>query len=191
MTCSRRYDPAMLRWQTPQGSRSKYQHIYEDFIQGLLTGKLSPGERLPTEETWAKEYGYGRPAVLQAKGKLKHDGLIVTRQPSRGTSVVVDAIEIVQKKQARTAGPPNHRPEVVSEFEKPFGTYLMEEPVKALLYPGPEYRLRWPTAAEIAAGTFHRHELVIDAIAPDGTVQSYGIFHNTFKIQWDPPEENA
>lgn len=190
MTCSRRYDPPMLKWQTAPGSSPNHQHVFDDFIQGVLDGHLRPGDRLPREEDWASSYGYGRDAVRQAKAQLKYRELIVSPKRSKGTFVADRAVEIVQRVRAGTPGPLTHRPDTDHEVEKPFGAYLADESVRAFLYRDYEYRLRWPTAAEIAAGAFRRDELVIDAIAPDGTVHSYGIFRTTFKIQWDPPQRN-
>ncbi|MDI4664978.1 FadR family transcriptional regulator [Xanthobacter autotrophicus] len=46
----------------------------------IASGRLRPGERLPTEHQMAETYGVSRPIVREAVGRLKHDGLVTTRQ---------------------------------------------------------------------------------------------------------------
>ncbi len=46
----------------------------------IASGRLRPGERLPTEQQIAGTYGVSRPIVREAVGRLKHDGLVLTRQ---------------------------------------------------------------------------------------------------------------
>ncbi|MFG1343574.1 FadR/GntR family transcriptional regulator [Xanthobacter autotrophicus DSM 431] len=46
----------------------------------IASGRLKPGERLPTEQMMSQTYGVSRPIVREAVGRLKHDGLVTTRQ---------------------------------------------------------------------------------------------------------------
>jgi len=46
----------------------------------IASGRLQAGERLPTEQQLAKTYGVSRPIVREAVGRLKHDGLVLSRQ---------------------------------------------------------------------------------------------------------------
>lgn len=46
----------------------------------IASGRLKPGEKLPTEHRMAETYGVSRPIVREAVGRLKHDGLVTTRQ---------------------------------------------------------------------------------------------------------------
>ena len=48
--------------------------------EDIREGKLKPGEQLPTEQQISLTYGVSRPTVREAIGRLKHDGLVVTRQ---------------------------------------------------------------------------------------------------------------
>jgi len=48
--------------------------------QEIAAGRMRPGERLPTEQQISERYGVSRPTVREAIGRLKHDGLVVTRQ---------------------------------------------------------------------------------------------------------------
>ncbi|MEP9351994.1 FadR/GntR family transcriptional regulator [Xanthobacter sp. KR7-65] len=46
----------------------------------IASGRLKPGEKLPTEQRMAETYGVSRPIVREAVGRLKHDGLVTSRQ---------------------------------------------------------------------------------------------------------------
>jgi DNA-binding FadR family transcriptional regulator len=46
----------------------------------IVSGRLRPGEKLPTEQQISETYGVSRPTVREAIGRLKHDGLVITRQ---------------------------------------------------------------------------------------------------------------
>lgn len=46
----------------------------------IASGRLQAGERLPTEQQLALTYGVSRPIVREAVGRLKHDGLVLSRQ---------------------------------------------------------------------------------------------------------------
>ncbi len=48
----------------------------------IASGALGPGQRLPTEKELCEAYGVSRPVVREAIGRLKHDGLITSRQGS-------------------------------------------------------------------------------------------------------------
>ena len=48
--------------------------------EDIRDGRLKPGEQLPTEQQISLAYGVSRPTVREAIGRLKHDGLVVTRQ---------------------------------------------------------------------------------------------------------------
>jgi DNA-binding FadR family transcriptional regulator len=46
----------------------------------IASGRLQPGDRLPTEQQIAITYGVSRSIVREAVGRLKHDGLVISRQ---------------------------------------------------------------------------------------------------------------
>ncbi len=46
----------------------------------IASGQFKPGEKLPTEQQIAETYGVSRPIVREAIGRLKHDGVVVSRQ---------------------------------------------------------------------------------------------------------------
>jgi DNA-binding FadR family transcriptional regulator len=50
--------------------------------QQISTGALAPGTRLPTEKELSGMYGVSRAVIREAVGRLKHDGLVTSRQGS-------------------------------------------------------------------------------------------------------------
>ena len=50
--------------------------------QEIADGRYKPGERLPTEREMSEAYGVSRSIVREALGRLKQDGLMVSRQGS-------------------------------------------------------------------------------------------------------------
>ena len=48
----------------------------------IAQGHYAPGEKLPREQQLATTYGVSRPIVREAIGRLKHDGLVTSRQGS-------------------------------------------------------------------------------------------------------------
>lgn len=75
----------------------------------ISSGRLRPGERLPTELQLAGTYGVSRPIVREAVGRLKHDGLVLTRQgagafvaePSAISSFRLDISDFSNKDEMR------------------------------------------------------------------------------------------
>lgn len=64
----------------------------------IASGQLKPGEKLPTEHQLAETFGVSRPIVREAIGRLKHDGLVVSRQGA-GVFVVESGIPSVFRLQ--------------------------------------------------------------------------------------------
>lgn len=50
--------------------------------QEIGAGAFKPGDRLPTEREMSESYGVSRAIVREAMGRLKQDGLVVSRQGS-------------------------------------------------------------------------------------------------------------
>ena len=73
----------------------------------ILTRKLEPGERLPSQTDLAERYGVARMTIQQSLRILREEKLIVSRQ---GSGVFV---------RERTARPVGLRPHVEAAFEKP------------------------------------------------------------------------
>ncbi len=56
--------------------------IYESIIQEIAEGKLTQGQKLPTEASLCKSFGVSRPVLREALARLKADGLLIGRQGS-------------------------------------------------------------------------------------------------------------
>jgi GntR family transcriptional repressor for pyruvate dehydrogenase complex len=54
--------------------------LTQKLSDGIAAGHFKPGEKLPTEQRIAETYGVSRPIVREAIGRLKHDGVVVSRQ---------------------------------------------------------------------------------------------------------------
>lgn len=62
--------------------RALPDQIVQALRDAIASGALGPGERLPTEKELCETYGVSRPVIREAIGRLKHDGLITSRQGS-------------------------------------------------------------------------------------------------------------
>lgn len=64
----------------------KYEQLRRQIIEQITTGRLKPGDVLPTERCWAEANDLARSTVRQAMSLLERDGLIL-RVQGRGTFV--------------------------------------------------------------------------------------------------------
>lgn len=81
--------------QSVPGSLKKYRpaqrvrladQLYEQVLQGIVSGEYAEGTRLPSENQLSEALGVSRPVVREALFRLQVDGLVVARQGS-GTYV--------------------------------------------------------------------------------------------------------
>lgn len=63
----------------------RQNHILKSMREQIVTGRIAPGERLPTREAMARTYGAGSHTVQRALNKLKLEGFIESNE--RGTRV--------------------------------------------------------------------------------------------------------
>ncbi len=68
-------------------SRRLYEQLAERIRQQILSGALNPGDRLPTERIFARDYGVSRTVVREAVKTLQQEGLIEIKA-GLGTFVV-------------------------------------------------------------------------------------------------------
>lgn len=74
----------------------KYEQLRQQIIDQITSGKLKPGEALPTERWWAEQHRLARSTVRQAMSSLERDGLI-RRLQGKGTFVHERARERFQR----------------------------------------------------------------------------------------------
>lgn len=91
----------------PDDPRTPSQQIATKLRAAILTGKLKPGHRLPSQPDLAARYGVARETVKSALRMLQADHLIISRQGS-GSFV-----------RAQTERPVGLRPHIEAAFERP------------------------------------------------------------------------
>jgi DNA-binding transcriptional regulator YhcF (GntR family) len=91
----------------PDDPRSPYIQVSNLLRAAILTKKLAPGEKLPSQAQLADRYGVARMTIQQALRVLREENLIVSRQ---GSGVFV---------RERTARPVGLRPHVEAAFGQP------------------------------------------------------------------------
>lgn len=91
----------------PDDPRQASQQIANVLRAAILTRKLAPGDRLPSQPDLAVRYGVARETIKRALETLKQERLIVSRQ---GSGVFV---------RAQTQRPVELRPVIQAAFEHP------------------------------------------------------------------------
>src|SRR5579863_7562017 len=91
-----------------------YTQIYEGYRTAILSGRLGPGQRLPSTRTLAAELRISRLPVLNAFEQLLHEGYLEGKVGS-GT-YVRDCIpdEVSRPMRLRRPSPPRQRPFVLA-----------------------------------------------------------------------------
>jgi DNA-binding transcriptional regulator YhcF (GntR family) len=91
----------------PDDPRTPSQQIANKLRAAILTGKLKPGDKLPSQPDLAARYGVARETVKKGLQVLHADRLIISRQGS-GSYV-----------RAQTERPVGLRPHIEAAFESP------------------------------------------------------------------------
>ena len=77
--------------------------------QEILRGVLKPGDKLPTEQEYAAEHGVSRAVIREAIAKLRHEGLIVSRQGLGAFVASPDAANSLTLQPDSLADPEDYR----------------------------------------------------------------------------------
>jgi DNA-binding GntR family transcriptional regulator len=75
----------------PDDSRPPYRQLADALRKEIQDGQQGPGEKLPSHQVMADEFGVSIGTVKRALGLLQTEGLIVTRQ-GQGAYVRTDAL---------------------------------------------------------------------------------------------------
>lgn len=70
-----------------QGKKRAAEEIYEILRQRILSGELTPGDRLPSERTLMVELQRSRPTIREALKRLEQGGYITSTQGTSGAVV--------------------------------------------------------------------------------------------------------
>ncbi|MDR0554497.1 MAG: GntR family transcriptional regulator [Treponema sp.] len=96
-----------------------YRHVYEFLMESIQTGKLSPGDRLPSEKDLCNQFGISRITSKRALELLAEQGY-VSRFPGKGSFVTKEPSKPDRQiNNSRIIG------YVVSDFSDNFGTRLL------------------------------------------------------------------
>jgi DNA-binding LacI/PurR family transcriptional regulator len=96
-----------------------YRHIYNFLLEAIVGGKLSPGDKVPSEKELCNQFQVSRITSKRALGLLTEQGYI-NRFPGRGSFV---AQQFTARGQAIRSG--RAIGYVVSDFSDNFGTRLL------------------------------------------------------------------
>jgi GntR family transcriptional repressor for pyruvate dehydrogenase complex len=69
----------LVKFKSLERSPSLPEEIVTSLTGALLAGELRPGDRLPSEQALATEFGVARTVVREAISQLKYDGIVQSR----------------------------------------------------------------------------------------------------------------
>lgn len=109
-----------------------YKHIYDDLLEKISSGKLNPGDKLPSEKELCDMFGVSRITSKKALELLAEEGRI-SRLPGKGSFVGGS----MGRKAVRNIPASRSIGLIISDFNDAFGTHLLyaiEETCNALGY---------------------------------------------------------
>ena len=83
-----------------ENEKAKYYALMEEMKTDILSGKIRPGEKLPSENQLSVRYGLSRHTVRKALGILAGDGYIESFQ-GKGT-FCADVLRQIQDRKHRS-----------------------------------------------------------------------------------------
>src|SRR5436853_6998063 len=70
----------MMRIRPLASARKLSRGLFEQLAEQIKSGRLAPGERLPTEQALTRAARVSRTVVREAVAALRAEGLVITRQ---------------------------------------------------------------------------------------------------------------
>jgi DNA-binding FadR family transcriptional regulator len=126
-----------------------YRQLAAILRADILSGRLQPGQRLPSETTLTQQYGFARDTIRSAVAVLRAEGLVVVQ---RGHGVLVREQAEVQDLTPEPGSTTTARTPTAQErlaLDVPDGVPVFEvtDPDGEVdVYPADRWRLRWPSA---------------------------------------------
>ncbi len=185
VTCLRGIVADMIQPPWRQSSRhpTLWIRIAIDVLVAIVEGDLRPGDRLPPHISIGEAYGCHRDTARNAMLELAHYGVVIREKRHQGTHVASGATERAKGLVDAGFPPPAHGVSTDVEVARPGRSYDVAWPrTEVVIDFDHGYEWRRSTMPEVDAGRFGVDELVVDAVGRDGTVQSYGLFHTTFRL---------
>lgn len=133
---------------TPQPGGAVYAQLAARLRTDILTGRLRPGDRLPSETRLQQQHGLARETVRRAVAVLRAEGLVVVH---RGHGVVVREHPDVQELTPPAGSVVSSRMPTAEErtgLDIPEGVpvfSVIAPDGTAGVYPADRWQLRWPT----------------------------------------------
>lgn len=133
---------------SPQPGGTLYAQLAARLRDDITTGRLQPGQRLPSETTLVQQYGVARETVRRAVALLRSEGLVVVR---RGLGVVVREATDVQDLtppagSTVAARMPTAGERAEHDLEDGVPVFVVTGPDGAVeVYPADRWQLRWPS----------------------------------------------
>lgn len=130
-----------------QGGAPVYAQLADLLRRDIMSGRLQPGQAIPSEVTLRQEYGLGRHTVRRAVGVLRAEGLVVVlkghgvvvREPAELQDLVPAAGSSVTARMPTAEERADHDiPEGVPVFS------VITPDGAGRIYPADRWRLVWP-----------------------------------------------
>ena len=81
----------------PGGAKRAAEEIYEVLRQRIVSGELTPGDRLPSERALMVELQRSRPTIREALRRLEQGGYITTAQGTSGAVVCQPSLQAAEE----------------------------------------------------------------------------------------------
>lgn len=132
---------------TPQSGGAVYAQLAARLREQILTGRLQPGQRLPSETSLQQQFGLARETVRRAVAVLRAEGLVVVR---RGHGVLVkDHVDVqdlvIEPGSTVTARMPTAAERAELDLGDGVPLFAVASPDgSAAVFPADRWQLRWP-----------------------------------------------
>jgi len=83
--------------QTPTTGKRAAEEIYDILRERILSGELTPGDRLPSERALMVELQRSRPTIREALRRLEQGGYITTAQGTSGAVVCQPSLQAAEE----------------------------------------------------------------------------------------------
>ena len=83
--------------QTPTTGKRAAEEIYDILRERILSGALTPGDRLPSERALMVELQRSRPTIREALRRLEQGGYITTAQGTSGAVVCQPSLQAAEE----------------------------------------------------------------------------------------------